>query len=155
MKITYQRLDKNHIPSLLQLSKADGFPCELTQELAELYCCGKPPADEGVQTYGVCEDNEPVSVMTATFCRVFPHKDSPGGRIVHISGAFTLPERRHRGCAAGLLRMIESDAAAFGADYICCDSTADGLYRSRGFEPAPEDETRMWKHVSDNNAGSQ
>ena len=149
MKITYQRFEKIHIRSLAELSKAEGFPCELTEKSAELYCGIKAPEDEGVQTYGAFEDNKPVSVMTATFCRVFPHKDSPKGRIVHISGAYTLPEYRHRGCATALLRMIESDAAAFGADYICCDSTADGLYGSYGFEPAPENETRMWKRVSD------
>ncbi len=144
-----QKLDKTKISDLLAISAAEGFPCKLTEEAAEFYCRGKEPADEGVRTYGVFTDNRLVSVMTATFCTVFPHKDSPKGRIVHISGAYTLPEFRHRHYAFELLKKIEADAAEFGADYLCCDSTADGLYLSRGFEPAPKNETRMWKALSE------
>lgn len=147
MKTTVQKLNQNNICDLMDISAADGFPCQLTEDIAALYCRGKAPAEEGVQTYGVFADQKLVSVMTATFCAVFPHRDSPKGRIVHISGAYTLPQYRHRHYASDLLRMIEDDAKIFGADYICCDSTADGLYRSFGFEPAPENETRMWKSI--------
>ena len=33
--------------------------------------------------------------MTATYMFVMPHKDSPSGRIVQISGAYTNPNYRH------------------------------------------------------------
>lgn len=145
MEALYQKLSRNDIQALLELSAADGFPYPLTEAAAARYCRGRNPADEGVQTYGVFDGNRLVGVMTATFCLVFPCKDSPTGRIVHISGAFTLSAYRHRHYASGLLTMIQNDAARFGADYICCDSTADGLYLSNGFEPTSEDETRMWK----------
>lgn len=148
MKPTVKILDHDHIPALLELSAAEGFPCELTAETARRYCRGKAPADEGVATYGVFEEDYLVSVMTATFCMVFPCKDSPTGRIVHISGAYTLPASRSRGYASDLLRMIEEDARSFGADYLCCDSIADGLYLHNGFEPTSDDETRMWKRIS-------
>ena len=46
------------------------------------------------------------------------------------------------------MTAIESDAEAFGADYLCCDSTADGLYLRFGMEPTSDDETRMWKIIS-------
>lgn len=141
------RLDKSRIKDLLDLSSADGFPYQLTEKTARIYCAGKAFDEEGVQTYGVWIDDRLVSVMTATFCRVFPCEDSPHGRIVHLSGAFTLPSFRSRRCATELLYLIEKDAAAFGADYLCCDSTADELYRSFGFGPAPENETRMWKKL--------
>ena len=147
MKAILQQLEHKNIQALLALSKADGFPCEMTQEAAKRYCGVKDPADEGVRTYGIFADDRLVSVMTATFCVVFPCKDSPSGRIAHISGAYTLPEYRRRNYAADLLTRIEADAAIFGADYMCCDSTADGLYRSFGFEPAPDNETRMWKSI--------
>lgn len=142
-----QRLDKNMIPAVIELSSASGFPCKLTEDSAEIYCRDKAVTDEGAQTYGVFADNRLVSVMTATFCAVFPCEDSPSGRIVHISGAYTLPEYRGRRCATELLKLIESDAGRFGADYMCCDSIADGLYLKNGFEPAPEHETRMWKAI--------
>lgn len=147
MKTTYHKLSKKDITALRKLSERDDTPFVLTEESAMIYCTAKDPVPEGVQTYGVFADSRLVSVMTATFCRVFPHKDSPKGRIVHISGAFTLPEYRHRHYASDLLKMIEEDAAGFDADYICCDSTADGLYLSFGFEPAPENETRLWKSI--------
>lgn len=148
MKTIIKRLDKNDISALLDICAADGFPCRLTEETAEIYCRGTAPFDEGALTYGVFADDKLVSVMTATFCVVFPHRDSPKGRIVHISGAYTLPAYRHKGYASDLLERIEADAAEYHADYICCDSTADGLYQSHGFVPAPANETRMWKTIS-------
>lgn len=143
-----QPLDRNNLRDLLDISSADGFPCALKEELAKIYCSGKDPADEGVQTYGVFAENRLVSVMTATFCTVFVCKDSPRGRIVHISGAYTLPEYRGKHCATDLLKRIESDAVRFGADYLCCDSIADGLYLKKGFEPTSDHETRMWKTIT-------
>ncbi len=150
MKTILHRLDKSCISALLELSGSDGFPYVLTEEAAAIYCCGKAPANEGVQTYGIFTDDRLVSVMAATFCVVFPCEDSPTGRIVHISGAYTLPAYRHRHYASDLLTMIEADALCFGADYICCDSTADGLYLRFGMEPTSEHETRMWKRISKN-----
>lgn len=140
-------LDKNRIQELLKLSEENGFPYPLTAETAMIYCAGKSVTEEGVHTYGIFADNRLVSVMTATFCMVFPCKDSPSGRIVHISGAYTLPEYRGKHCATELLRRIESDAERFGADYLCCDSIADGLYLKNGFEPTSDYETRMWKRI--------
>lgn len=147
MKTVLQKLGKTHIRDLLEISAVEGFPFRLSEESAELYCRDRDPADAGVQTYGVFADDRLVSVMTATFCVVFPCEDSPRGRIVHISGAFTLPAYRNRGFAFDLLKLIEGQAKRYGADYMCCDSTADGLYRSFGFAPAPENETRMWKCI--------
>ena len=149
MKTIIYKLDKSRIRDLTECSAAEGFPYPMTQALAEIYCRGKDPSEEGVQTYGVYEDNRLVSVMTATFCAVFPCKDSPTVRIVHISGAYTLPAYRHRRYATQLLAAIEKDAVRFGADYLCCDSTADGLYQSFGMTPTDESETRMWKSLSD------
>ena len=110
---------------------------------------------EGAQIYGIFEDDMLVSVMTATFCMVFPCGDSPSGRIVHISGAYTLPAYRHRHHATALLTKIQAEAVLFGADYLCCDSTADGLYLRFGMEPTAAHETRMWKKLSQNKEAQQ
>ncbi|MBR2732509.1 MAG: GNAT family N-acetyltransferase [Clostridia bacterium] len=142
-----QKLDGDRIPALVGLSSADGFPFVMTEETARVYCGGRQPADDGVQTYGVFEDAALVCVATATFCRVFPHAAAPSGRIVHISGVYTLPDFRNRRYAAQLLDLIGAEARAFGADYLCCDSTADGFYLRCGFAPAPESETKMWKTI--------
>ena len=142
-----QKLDKSNISDLLELSKADGFPCALTEALASLYCGDRAPSSAGAQIYGVYAKGQLISVMTATFCFVFPCEDSPSGRIVHISGAYTHPAHRHKGYALDLLTMIEEDAKGFGADYLCCDSVADGLYLRFGFKPTDDSETRMWKTI--------
>lgn len=147
MKTICRKLDQNRISDLLELSKADGFPCELTEALASLYCGDRAPSAAGVQTYGAYADDRLVSVMTATFCFVFPCEDSPSGRIVHISGAYTHPAHRRKGFASDLLTLIEEDAKAFGADYLCCDSIADSLYLRFGFKPTDDSETRMWKII--------
>lgn len=144
-----RQLDDGCIPALTALSAAEGFPYRLTQDLAAVYCRDREPGEQGVSTYGIFYGGLLVSVMTATFCTVFPCDDSPSGRIVHISGAYTLPEYRGRGYATRLLERIEDDAALFGADYLCCDSTADGLYLRFGFRSAPAGETRMWKTIGD------
>ncbi len=142
-----KRLDETDAAALVEISKAPGFPCELTEDDAKAFCRGRLPSKEGVQTYGIFDGKALLSVATATFCRVFPCADAPSGFIVHISGVYTLPEYRHRHYASELLSAAEADAKAFGAEYICCDSTQDGLYYSCGFQPAPDNETRMWKHV--------
>lgn len=141
------RLDGNQISALIEISSADGFPYALTEETARVYCGCRHLSSEGVQTYGVFDGNTLVSVATATFCRVFPHPDAPSGRIVHLSGFYTLPACRGRDYASQLIGLIEADASAYGADYLCCDSTADGFYLRNGFAPAPENETRMWKKI--------
>lgn len=148
MKKTCQKLDDHHIHDLAQLSGAEGFPYPITEDIARIYCQSRDISAPGVQTYGVFEEDTLVSVMTATYCVVFPCEDSPSGRIAHISGAYTLPAYRHRGYATELLTAIQADAEAFGADYLCCDSTADGLYLSFGMYPTSDDETRMWKRIS-------
>ena len=155
MNTMIQRLNGDDLQALLSLSAADGFPCKMTEETAKPYCRDKAPADEGVQTYGVFADDRLVSVMTATFCMVFPCEDSPSGRIVHISGAYTLPEYRGKHYATELLKMIGSDAESFGADYLCCDSIADGLYLKNSFEPTSDRETRMWKVIQQNKEDQQ
>ena len=131
MKKTCQKLDNHHIKDLMAISEAEGFPYPITEDVARIYCQGRDATAPGVQTYGVFEDDKLVSVMTATFCLVFPCEDSPSGRIAHISGAYTLPDCRHRHYATELLTAIEADAKAFGADYLCCDSTADGEVLSK------------------------
>ena len=148
MKITCQKLENHHIQDLVAISKAQGFPYPITEDVARVYCRNRDTTEIGVQTYGIFEENKLVSVMTATFCVVFPCEDSPSGRIAHISGAYTLPDHRHRHYATELLTAIEADAEAFGADYLCCDSTADGLYLCFGMQPTSDDETRMWKRIS-------
>jgi predicted GNAT family acetyltransferase len=85
--------------------------------------------------------------MTATYSIVFPHRD--GTRMVHISWAYTKDNFRNQGYASTLLKVIERDARDyFHADYICCDSTANNLYKKNGFQEAPTDETRLWKQLS-------
>ena len=140
------RLDSESAADLAALSKTEGFPYVLDEDTARLYCSGIPPAAPCTQTYGIYDRNEMLAaVMTATFCFVFPHHDSPKGRIVHISGAFTRADRRNCNYASALLNAIEEDARRyFNADYLCCDSTADRLYVSHGFIRT-HGETRLWK----------
>lgn len=147
MKSNCRKLNHHHIRDLIAISGAEGFPYPITEDIARVYCQNREASDTGVQTYGIFEDDKLVSVMTATFCMVFPCEDSPSGRIAHISGAYTLPDHRHRHYATALLSAIEADAKAFGADYLCCDSTADGLYLRFGMHPTSDEETRMWKKL--------
>ena len=143
------RLDENMISDLVRLSDQEDFPYHLTKEDAARFCIGTTPTEQSVQTYGAYHDGKDlVSVMTATFCRIFPHKDSPNGKMVHISGAYTHPEYRNQGHALTLLNAIERDAVSFGADYLCCDSTVDTLYQKAGFVSSPQNEERMWKKLA-------
>ena len=61
------------------ISKEEGFPYPISEDAARVYCQNRDVFDTGVQTYGVFEDDKLVSVMTATFCLVFPCEDSPSG----------------------------------------------------------------------------
>ena len=139
------RLTGKDVGKLLEFSKEPGFPCSLSVEAAKVYCSGVRVESQCVQTYGIYEGERLVSVMTATYAYVFPHEDSPGGKICHISGAFTADGFRHKGYATLLLDAIERDAAGWCADYLCCDSNADGFYKNSGFIGAPENESRLWK----------
>jgi ribosomal protein S18 acetylase RimI-like enzyme len=83
----------------------------LAQEtLISDYCNAKKPVNPSVHIYGHYEDNRLVSVMTATFMLVMPHEDSPNGRVVQISGAYTHIDYRHRNIASSLLQEIQEDA---------------------------------------------
>ncbi len=141
------RLDKNNINELLNFTNGI-YP--LTNDIAEQICWGTHPIAPCTQVYGAFHNengkSELASIMTATYCIVFPHKD--GTRMVHISGAYTKDEFRHQGYASALLKAIERDAKDyFYADYICCDSTANELYKRHGFSIAPDKETRLWKQI--------
>ena len=150
MLLENHRLDNNCVNDLVELSKVEGFPLELKYETAIAYCSGNRPYSPKVQTYGVYNsENKLVSVMTATFCQFFPHEDGPSGKVVQVSGAFTMVEYRKKGYASELIRAIEQDAKTiFNADYMCCDSTFNKLYEDAGFVPAPSDESRMWKALN-------
>ena len=142
------RLDESNMEELLGFCEGK-FP--LTKEVAHNICIGTHPVNPCTQVYGAfCNENgksELVAIMTATYSIVFPHKD--GTRMVHISGAYTKDNFRHQGYASTLLRAIERDARdCFHADYICCDSTVNSLYKKNGFQEAPTDETRLWKQLA-------
>jgi GNAT superfamily N-acetyltransferase len=141
----YVRLDETNINELLDFCEGK-YP--LTREVACDICIGAHPVSPCTQVYGAfCNENgesELVAIMTATYCIVFPHRD--GTRIVHVSGAYTKDNFRHRGYASALLETIERDARTyFHADYICCDSVADSLYEKHGLQKASE--TRLWKQL--------
>jgi len=141
------RLDENNIDELLEF--VDGkYP--LTEEIAHSICIGSHPVNPCTQVYGAFSNengkSELISIMTATYCIVFPHED--GTRMVHISGAYTKDNFRHQGYASILLNAIEKDARKyFHADYMCCDSTVNELYERHGFEKAPVGEFRLWKRL--------
>ena len=139
------RLDENSIDDLLNLVK-DKYP--LTEDIAKDICKGTNPVDACTQVYGCYNVGvELVAIMTATYFTVFPHED--GTRVVHISGAYTREDMRGNDLASILIQAIEDDARKyFHADYLCCDSVADELYLSMGFEPAPSCENRLWKRLS-------
>ena len=140
------RLDENNIEELLDFCKGKYL---LTKEVARNICIGTHPVNPCTQVYGAFFNengkNELVAIMTATYSIVFPHRD--GTRIVQISGAYTKDIFRHQGYASALLRAIERDARDyFYADYICCDSTVNNLYKKNGFQEAHE--TRLWKQLA-------
>ena len=139
------RLSKESVKDIVELLK--DYNIFATEDIIYEYCNPEVPEFPSVHIYGKYEDGKLVSVMTATFCIVFPHEDSPSGRIVQISGAYTKDEYRHRGFASMLLNEIQEESELyFNADYLCCDSSADDLYLSNGFEISSE--TRLWKRVN-------
>ena len=142
-----KRLDESSTDDLCTLSEEADFPYKISKDDARFYCKGTD-ISEGVQTYGVYQENRLTGVMTATFCRVFPHCDSPSGKIIQLSGAYVHPDFRGQGNATALIKAIEEDAVIYGADYICTDSTADELYEKNGFNHAPENESRLWKRLA-------
>ena len=148
LEMTILRLNENNIDELLDFCEGK---LPLTKEVALDICMGVCPVNPCTQVYGAFHTengkNELVAIMTATYSIVFPHSD--GTRMVHISGAYTKDNFRHQGYASTLLKAIEEDARDyFNADYICCDSTANNLYKANGFQEAPSNETRLWKQLS-------
>ena len=142
------KLGLGSIGALHDLSKCEDFPYPITEEEAQFYC----QEDGPLHTHGIYHGSKLVSIMTATFYRVFPCNDSPDGKVVCISGAYTHPDFRHKGYASMLLKEIEEDARAYGANYICLDSTADDFYKRNGFKHAPSNESRMWKRLTSTSA---
>ncbi len=139
------RLTIASIHALCQLSKESDFPYKIIDNGTSMveYCKGAEPEDGTTQVYGISRKNgELVSVMTASFMKVFPDANSPHGKIVHISGEYTKKEYRHGRYAALLLEAIEEDARKYGADYLYCDNPSDE-YKESGFKYLTE--IRMWK----------
>ena len=150
------RLRNIHLNDLIKLSKSEGFPYVVTDcikhRLQIYFLSGENPIGPGTQIYGcyaATDDSkkpELVGVMTATYMYVSPHIDSPGGKTVQISGAYVRPDMRHNGIATKLLKAIEEDAGQhFDADYLCCDSSADDVYKKAGFIESSE--SRLWKKL--------
>ncbi len=137
------RLKEENIPDLVAFTRQEGFPMETDEEMVRNYCLGKDPVDMCAQTYAVYDGDELIAVMTASFLNVFYHPDSPHGKTVHISGAFTKAERRRQGFGTMLLEKIMEDAKnCFGADYLCCDTVSPQFFGKNGFIINAED--RMW-----------
>lgn len=148
LKMINLRLDENNIDELLEFVNGK-YP--LTKEVAYNICVGAHPVNPCTQVYGAFSNengkSELVAIMTATYSIVFPHRD--GTRMVHVSGAYTKDNFRHQGYATALLNAIERDAKdCFHADYICCDSTANDLYKKNGFKETLANETRLWKQLA-------
>ena len=135
-------LNGKQTKDLMILSREQGFPCELDDGLLAVY---REQIREGrIRMYGVYQGDQLVSIGTLSLFYVFPHRDSPTGLIGHISGMFTHPCHRHKGYAGDVLGAMIADAREMRCEYVCVDSTADRLYREKGFIPAPEDESRLW-----------
>lgn len=144
-------LSKECVDDLHRISLLAGFPLVVSKEMAEKYCNGDDdkPHEGMTQAFGIYDayEKDLVAVMTATFMRVFPHPDSPSGKIVHVSGAFTHPDYRHLGYATRLLEFIEAvSKKLYGADYICTDTVAEELFKKNGYIVS-RDATRMWKII--------
>ena len=140
------RLKAENIADLVELSRRDGFPFVVNDNMVAEYCKGEDPTDMCVQTYGVYEDERLVSIMTASYLKVFFHEDSPGGRTIQLSGAFTIPEKRSKGYGKMLIDKIAEDGKIyFNADYLCCDTTNPHFFSKNGFISSNED--RMWKKL--------
>ena len=144
-------LIKQNAGDLHKISLLEDFPLALSKDMAEKYCngdSGKPYCGM-TQTFGIYDayEKDLVAVMTATFMRVFPHPDSPSGKIVHISGAYTHPDYRHLGYASRLLEFIEAvSKKLYGADYICADAVAKELFTNNGYMIS-RGATRVWRRI--------
>lgn len=135
-------LNEQEMQDLIKLSKEEGFPCELTEEVMTILA--QNVADDSFQLYGEYKDGQLASIGAISIFLVFPCHDSPSGLIGHISGAYTSPKFRHHGLSAAIVDQLIAAGREAGCDYVCLDSTADELYRNAGFIHAPENETRMW-----------
>lgn len=145
------RLRNIDMENLIALSKNEDFPLRITEknryDVKVHYLSGDYPVHSGSQTYGYYVYDELVGVMTATYMYVFLHSDSPNGKVVYISGAYVHPDYRGKGIATELLAYIEKDSKKyFKADYLCCNSSADDLYKKAGFVESSE--SRLWKKLS-------
>lgn len=139
-----KRLDNTDIHALINISKIKGT--SITEEIAKLWCSAKDLIIPISLIYGLYKDSQLVSIMGATYCYMFPTTKSTKGRLVHISGAYTLEKFRHLGYATKLLQYIEEESKKyFDADYICCDSLADNLYLNNNY--VYSDESRLYKRL--------
>ena len=136
------RLDEKEMQDFLTLSREDGFPCELTDEVMALL--DKNIASNSFLLFGEYRGDDLAAIGALSIFFVFPCPDSPCGLIGHISGVYTHPAYRHQGLSASIVDQLIAAGCEAGCDYVCLDSTADELYRMAGFIHAPENETRMW-----------
>ena len=136
------RLDEKEMQDFLTLSREDGFPCELTDEVMALL--DKNIASNSFLLFGEYRGDDLAAIGALSIFFVFPCPDSPCGLIGHISGVYTHPAYRHQGLSASIVDQLIAAGCEAGCDYVCLDSTADELYRKAGFIHAPENETRMW-----------
>ena len=136
------RLDEKEKLDFLALSREEGFPCELTDEVMALL--DKNIASNSFLLFGEYRGDDLAAIGALSICFVFPCPDSPCGLIGHISGVYTHPAYRHQGLSASIVDQLIAAGREAGCDYVCLDSTADELYRKAGFIHAPENETRMW-----------
>ena len=144
--ISIIRLTKENMADLIEFSRQEGFPFAVDEEMIRDYCRGDDPVSMCVQTYGVYDDDHLISIMTASYLNVFYHPDSPKGKTVHISGAFTRPEQRSKGYGKMLLDKITEDSRIyFGADYLCCDTISPQFFRKYGYVVSSEE--RMWIRI--------
>ena len=136
------RLDEKEKLDFLALSREEGFPCELTDEVMALL--DKNIASNSFLLFGEYRGDDLAAIGALSIFFVFPCPDSPCGLIGHISGVYTHPAYRHQGLSASIVDQLIAAGCEAGCDYVCLDSTADELYRKAGFIHAPENETRMW-----------
>lgn len=139
------RLDKSHINDVYELLK--DYNSLITKDMLIKMCIGSNPIKPTIQMYGYYHNgSELAAIMVATYLYVMPHEDNPKGKIVHISGAYTKENMRHKGYAGILLEAIEKDAKEyFDADYLCADCIPAGekLAISQGF--VHSNDSRVWK----------
>ena len=127
------KLDKNSIPHLYEISKQPDFPYVVDEDFLGL---NNSDENQTVQIYGVYKNPETlISVVTAIFREVFPNKEAPNGKIVYIFNVYTHPNYRRCGYASRLIDCVWGEAKKFNADYIYCDDHL--IFRELGFVPLP------------------